>query len=101
VSRHADYPHAPGALYDCPACETTCFCGGDGSCVSCAIAAEGTPTARTPEQVAAYLADTRGDRPNGPCPACGAAWFGEPVGQRWHRAGCDLLAWLAEGGAAR
>jgi hypothetical protein len=23
---HADYPHWPGALYDCPACESTCYC---------------------------------------------------------------------------
>lgn len=24
---HADYPHEPGTLYDCPACESRCFCG--------------------------------------------------------------------------
>lgn len=23
---HADYPHEPGTLYDCPACETVCHC---------------------------------------------------------------------------
>lgn len=23
---HADYPHQPGTLYDCTACETTCYC---------------------------------------------------------------------------
>lgn len=23
---HADYPHLPGALWDCPACEAECFC---------------------------------------------------------------------------
>lgn len=24
---HAAYPHEPGTLYDCPACETACHCG--------------------------------------------------------------------------
>lgn len=24
--RHADYPHTPGSLYDCPRCEAECFC---------------------------------------------------------------------------
>lgn len=24
--KHSDYPHWPGALVGCPACETTCFC---------------------------------------------------------------------------
>jgi len=24
--KHADYPHTPGTLYDCPACESECFC---------------------------------------------------------------------------
>jgi hypothetical protein len=23
---HADYPHNPGTLYDCPQCEAMCFC---------------------------------------------------------------------------
>jgi hypothetical protein len=23
---HADYPHEPGRLYDCPACESRCNC---------------------------------------------------------------------------
>lgn len=23
---HASYPHEPGTLYDCEACETECFC---------------------------------------------------------------------------
>lgn len=26
VIEHADYPHEPGTLYDCPACEAVCFC---------------------------------------------------------------------------
>lgn len=26
MSGHADYPHEPGTLYDCPVCETVCFC---------------------------------------------------------------------------
>jgi hypothetical protein len=24
--RHVDYPHEPGRLYDCPACESSCHC---------------------------------------------------------------------------
>lgn len=24
---HVAYPHEPGRLYDCPACETSCHCG--------------------------------------------------------------------------
>jgi len=61
--RHADYPHEPGQLYDCPACEAQCFCGNrtppggnpaccglapclpgccHTECVHCAIADEGT-----------------------------------------------------------
>lgn len=27
VNEHADYPHEPGRLYDCPACEDHCHCG--------------------------------------------------------------------------
>ena len=31
---HADYPHQPGRLYDCPACEAACHCTqGDAECV--------------------------------------------------------------------
>ncbi len=37
---HADYPHQPGTLYDCPACESSCFCGDGFECVHCAIAAD-------------------------------------------------------------
>lgn len=37
---HADYPHEPGTLYDCRACEAECHCGGEGTCVHCAITAE-------------------------------------------------------------
>ena len=34
---HADYPHYPGTLYDCPACENECFCGAEpaGFCIYC------------------------------------------------------------------
>lgn len=48
---HADYPHEPGMLYDCPACESECFCEalgypmerypGSGMCVHCAVLSEG------------------------------------------------------------
>lgn len=24
---HVNYPHEPGRLYDCPACEARCHCG--------------------------------------------------------------------------
>jgi hypothetical protein len=31
---HADYPHEPGRLYDCPACESHCYCRpGETECV--------------------------------------------------------------------
>ena len=31
---HVDYPHEPGRLYDCPACEARCHCTpGDAQCV--------------------------------------------------------------------
>lgn len=29
---HADYPHEPGRLWDCPACMSTCLCN---PCASC------------------------------------------------------------------
>jgi hypothetical protein len=33
-ARHVDYPHLPGSLYDCPACEAECHCTpGDAECV--------------------------------------------------------------------
>lgn len=36
---HADYPHQPGTLYDCPACETYCYCEYDnGVCVFFCVA---------------------------------------------------------------
>jgi len=40
---HADYPHEPGRLYDCGACEAQCHCTGDPGhvqCVFCAILTE-------------------------------------------------------------
>jgi hypothetical protein len=39
---HAAYPHEPGTLYDCLACEQRCYCTDD-SCVHCALTAEPTP----------------------------------------------------------
>jgi hypothetical protein len=44
---HVDYPHTPGTLYDCPACEAVCFCTDGFECVHCVSAAEtaaGTPS---------------------------------------------------------
>ena len=37
---HVDYPHEPGTLYDCQACEAACFCAGGFQCVHCALQAE-------------------------------------------------------------
>lgn len=37
---HVDYPHMPGTLWDCLACETECHCDpstGFVPCLSCAI----------------------------------------------------------------
>lgn len=32
--QHVDYPHFPGRLYDCPACEAKCHCkAGETECV--------------------------------------------------------------------
>lgn len=40
-TRHADYPHEPGTLYDCPKCETVCYCTADHTpCVHCALGTE-------------------------------------------------------------
>ncbi|WP_143234409.1 DUF6197 family protein [Paractinoplanes atraurantiacus] len=39
-SEHVDYPHQPGTLYDCPACEASCFCASGVLCVHCALLAE-------------------------------------------------------------
>ena len=37
-TEHADYPHDPGTLYDCQACEESCYCGVSHSpCVYCAL----------------------------------------------------------------
>lgn len=31
---HVDYPHFPGRLYDCPACDASCHCKpGEAECV--------------------------------------------------------------------
>lgn len=38
VIAHDDYPHLPGRLWGCPACESTCLCTGypgDAQCVFC------------------------------------------------------------------
>ena len=34
TTEHVDYPHEPGRLYDCPACEGACHCRpGETECV--------------------------------------------------------------------
>jgi len=51
---HVDYPHHPGHLYDCPACEASCHCTpGDAQCI--------------------WPGHGRGVHPTGvACPACSA-----------------------------
>jgi len=45
---HADYPHEPGSLYDCQACEQRCHCRPNQTqCVHCAIAEESMLTVST------------------------------------------------------
>jgi hypothetical protein len=37
---HADYPHNPGTLHDCVACEDNCYCSGvkgDPKCLHCSL----------------------------------------------------------------
>jgi hypothetical protein len=46
-SNHADYPHSPGTLYDCPACEAECFCDDGFQCVHCALEEEQNPGSGT------------------------------------------------------
>lgn len=44
---HSDYSHAPGSLFDCAACESTCYCVPDETtCVHCTIKAERKITRR-------------------------------------------------------
>ena len=38
--KHADYPHEPGRLYDCPLCESQCFCTGEGTDALCVFCGE-------------------------------------------------------------
>lgn len=36
LSKHADYPHEFGYLYDCKACEETCYCSPESTeCIAC------------------------------------------------------------------
>ena len=36
IRQHWDgYPHQPGTLYDCPDCESQCFCDGQDWCLFC------------------------------------------------------------------
>lgn len=38
---HANHPHLLGTLYDCPACESECFCDDESTkCVYCDITSE-------------------------------------------------------------
>lgn len=54
MAAHASYPHFPGTLYDCAACEAECFCSADSTqCVHCAIADESTDLLDATHTVAA------------------------------------------------
>lgn len=37
MDKHHDYPHHPGSLYGCGACEAECFCEGNTAqlCIRC------------------------------------------------------------------
>jgi hypothetical protein len=37
---HVDYPHNPGTLYNCPACEGNCYCDDVGLCLHCDLIEE-------------------------------------------------------------
>lgn len=40
LSKHVDYPHRAGELYDCPMCEGRCYCTDEFSCLHCELSAE-------------------------------------------------------------
>lgn len=45
---HADYPHTPGSLWDCAACEENCYCRpGQTMCVHCELQSERELNKRT------------------------------------------------------
>lgn len=49
--KHVDYPHWPGHLYDCLACESECYCQtGSAQCVYCNNLDEQEEWARMSEQ---------------------------------------------------
>lgn len=35
LPEHVDYPHQPGRLHDCPACEARCWCDSDPGSTEC------------------------------------------------------------------
>jgi hypothetical protein len=49
---HADYPHDPGYLYDCPACEASCHCTTGHT--ECVYDGDHNGTAATPENGASH-----------------------------------------------
>ena len=60
-TRHISYPHHPGEIYDCPACESQCFCEpGMSECVYCSLRyyarAETSDDVRVAAHVAAWNA---------------------------------------------
>lgn len=43
---HVNYPHEPGRLYDCPACEARCWCDSDPGTTECIYSGEHAWTER-------------------------------------------------------
>src|SRR5262249_38710914 len=70
---HADYPHEPGQLYQCLACESRCYCfSGDWQCVYCATLAEHCDwDAATANQLAEPVEPEEPEEPTAACPDCG------------------------------
>lgn len=59
MTKHADYPHTPGMLYDCEACATVCFCGPDGDvpCIYHELMQESEDTAKRYDKAVWYSQD--------------------------------------------
>lgn len=54
--QHNIYPHDPGTLYDCLACESECFCGPESNedCVYCTLGQESEDLATKYDEAAWY-----------------------------------------------
>lgn len=68
---HVNYPHEPGRLYDCPACEARCHCGPE------VARGEATPCIWEGHDCCERALDTDGQSHDGTCDN----FDGAPVGQ--------------------